>query len=123
MERIVAEYISKPNLGFEFSRGTRSGADIFVCKGAFSLGSYSDMNVLEDAVKKSKSKRVILDFRGIVHIDSSGIGVIASLLKETQASNRDLRMIPSTPVRLALGIAKIDTLMRFDDTLEAALQD
>ena len=121
MEKIVQEYISKPNLGFEFTYEQRGEAAVFRCSGALSLGSYPDLKVLIPAIVKTKGKTLVLDMREVAHIDSAGIGTIATIFKEAQAAGREFRIVPSTPVRLALGLAKIDTLIRLDDSVESAL--
>jgi anti-anti-sigma factor len=122
MERIVQEYISKPNLGFDFSHEARAEADVFRCRGAFSLGSYADLNGLAKAIRQSSKKRIVLDLREVAHIDSTGIGTLAAIYKDTSAASREVCVVPSSPVRLALGLAKLDSFVRMLDSLDAALR-
>ena len=121
MQRIVQEYI-KPNLGFHFTPEARGGAVIFQCRGAFSLGSYADLNQLVAAVRDAKGKRIVLDLSQVGHIDSAGIGTLATIYKDVRGAGRELRIVPSTSVRLALGLVKIDKLLSICDSVDAALQ-
>jgi anti-anti-sigma factor len=122
MEKIVQEFISKPNLGFEFSHETQAEAEVFRCRGAFSLGSYDELNALIGAIHSSSKKRIVLDLRLVAHIDSTGIGTLAAIYKGTSNAGREIRVVPSSTVRLALGLAKLDTFVRMLDSLDAALR-
>lgn len=121
MERIVQEFISKPNLGFEFSREQKGDTAVFHCHGAFSLGSYPDLNVLARKIRETKEKKIVLDMLDVAHIDSAGIGTLATVFKDARAKHRDLRIVPSAAVREGLTMVKINKLLRLYDSLESAL--
>jgi anti-sigma B factor antagonist len=122
MGRTVHEAI-KPNVGFDFARESRGNVPMFRCRGAFSLGSYANLNDLTAAIHDSTGARIVLDLSEISHIDSAGIGTLATIFKDCRTAGRDLRIVPSTPVRLALGLVKIDKLLRLCDSVDAALAE
>jgi len=122
MERILQDFINKPNLGFEFTTEERGGALVFTCRGAFSLGSYEGLNKLAAAVSKAKAKRTILDLREVAYIDSTGVGTIATILKDMRASGRELLVVPSAPVKNVLALVRIQDLIPSFETVEQALR-
>ena len=121
MERILQQHISKPNLGLEFSQQQQGDAMVFTCHGAFSLGSYSDLDGFERAVRAQTAKRIVLDMREVAHIDSTGIGALATIVRDVASASREVRLVPSQAVKLAVGLARLDTFLPSFDSLEAAL--
>ena len=121
MERILREHISKPNLGFEFSEEQRGSAVLFTCRGAFSLGSYAELESMERATRKLASKRIVLDMRQVAHIDSTGIGTLAAILTNAMDAKGEVRLVPSSAVKLAVGLARLDSFLQSFDSLESAL--
>ena len=121
MGRNIEELIGDKHAGFSYTQESRGEAAIFHCAGSFSLTNYNDLNHLAAAVHDAKAKRVVLDMALVPGIDSSGIGTLATIYKEAMNSGRDLRIVASTPVRLALGMVKIDKLLRPFESIDAAL--
>ena len=121
MEEIVKEYISKPNLGLQFDEETHGETFVVRCRGAFSLGSYSRLDEIGKKVKAAKAKRVVLDLHGVQHMDSTGMGTLATIFKETRAAGRDLVLVPSPEVRTILVTVNLDKVFPLAETVEAAL--
>ena len=121
MGRGVQQLIGEKHAAFFFKQESRGEDVVFHCHGPFSLANYNDLNVLAAAVHDAKGKRTILDLTEVPGIDSSGIGTLATIYKEAMSTGRDLRIVASTPVRLALGLVKIDKLLKPFESLDAAL--
>lgn len=121
MERIVQEFFSKPNRDFQFQKKRHGSSTIFHCRGALSLGSYASLEQFGKEIRKTTAKRIVLDLREVVHIDSLGIGTLAALFKDARRSKVELVLVPSSEVRQSLetvGLAKV--FPSFDSLDEAS---
>lgn len=122
MERILHDFLNKPNAGLRFTRERQGDAAVFHCHGAFSLSSATDLNAMASEILDEPAKRIVLDMLEVTQIDSTGVGTLATIFKEARASARELRIVPSAVVREALVTIRIHTLLPAYDTVEDALR-
>lgn len=65
----------------------------------------------------------VFDLAGVTHIDSTGIGRFISSLNKTRAVGGSLRMAgASGQVRDAFHVTRLDTVFKFFEDVESALQ-
>jgi anti-sigma B factor antagonist len=66
--------------------------------------------------------RIILDLSSVSYIDSTGLGVLVSALKEAIRKEGDIRLInPSDQVRMLLEMTRVDTVFSTYADQKAAL--
>lgn len=97
-----------------------NNAVIYRCKGAFSLASHARLGELAEEIRRGDAAHVVLDLREVVYMDSVGVGTIAVILKDTKARNRALTVVPTADIRALLGASKLQDILKFADSTEAA---
>jgi anti-sigma B factor antagonist len=66
--------------------------------------------------------RVVLDLEEVDLLDSTGLGVIVSVLKRARTMGGDLRLVATRPaIRKVFEITALDRTMPLADTVEAAV--
>jgi len=79
------------------------------------------LEVLTSELAEQGASKVILDLTGVVHIDSSGIGVIVvSSGRFKEAGSRFVVVVPEGRVLQLLKRAGLDGLLTISDTVQAA---
>ncbi len=72
---------------------------------------------------QSGCKHFVFDMAGVSHIDSTGIGRFISSLNKARVAGGSLRMAAASgQVRDAFHVTRLDTVFKFYDTVEAALE-
>ena len=123
MKEHLAEHIGRLNEDLQFECFPRPGALVCFCRGAFSLVSHRQLDQLHERIRGSAEPAVVLDLRGVGHVDSTGIGTLAMSMKHCMAQRKKLVLVPNDAVRRALVTASLDTLFTQYDSVDAALAD
>ena len=77
--------------------------------------------VLFDIIEKG-NRKLIMDMSKVEYIDSSGLGVLVSVLKKVKASEGKLVLIsPKSSVKQILSLTNLDKVFNIQDTLENAV--
>lgn len=102
---------------------TRSlaGSSVISCSGRIVLGDESAK--LRHVVKEAMSEcnRVVLDFGGITHIDSTGLGVLVGLYASARKAGGGIKLANLNPrLRDLLGITRLLTIFEVFDSAEDA---
>jgi anti-anti-sigma factor len=97
-----------------------NSAAIYRCKGAFSLANHTKLGELAEEVRRGDAAHVVLDLREVVYMDSVGVGTIAVMLKDTKARNRAFTVVPTADIRALLGASKLQDILKFAESTEAA---
>lgn len=102
---------------------TRSvaGSSVISCSGRIVLGEESAK--LRHVVKEAMSEcnRVVLDFGGITHIDSTGLGVLVGLYASASKAGGGIKLANLNPrLRDLLGITRLLTIFEVFDSAEDA---
>lgn len=121
MKELVDEFM-KPSQVLQYVAEKHDDALVFHCRGAFSLVSHGRLEELIKDLRNTGQKRIVLDLLEVVHIDSTGVGTLAAILKETLASNRVFVIIPSNPVRDILATACLDKVFKYSETVADAVR-
>lgn len=99
----------------------RGNAVVYHCSGAFSLATHRRLDDLLKNYRQHRDKRIVLNLTEIGHIDSTGVGTLATLLKETMAAGQELILVPSPPVRDMLTTASLDRAFKLVANLSDAV--
>lgn len=103
---------------------TRSlaGSSVISCSGRIVLGDESAKlrHVVKEAL--SECNRIVLDFGGITHIDSTGLGVLVGLYASARkAGGGGIKLANLNPrLRDVLGITRLLTIFEVFDSAEDA---
>ncbi len=102
---------------------TRSvaGSSVISCSGRIVLGDESARlrHVVKEAL--SECNRVVLDFGGITHIDSTGLGVLVGLYASARKAGGAIKLANLNPrLRDLLGITRLLTIFEVFDSAEDA---
>jgi len=74
-----------------------------------------------DVLRARGSVKILVDLAGVTYIDSSGVGMMAAMLKDVQKSGGDIRLLRLNPRgHRLLGVLKLKTTFElFDDEATA----
>lgn len=102
---------------------TRSvaGSSVISCSGRIALGDESAKlrHVVKEAL--SECNRVVLDFGGVTHIDSTGLGVLVGLYASAHKTGGGIKLANLNPrLRDLLGITRLLTIFEVFDSAEDA---
>ena len=79
-------------------------------------------NLVEKGIQAGR-RHFVFDLAGVTHIDSTGIGRFISSLNKARVAGGSLRMAgASGQVREAFHVTRLDTVFKFYDNVETALQ-
>ena len=103
------------------TRFDEPGAVVLAPNGEFDIGTVDILREeLHDVLEKNT--HVVLDLSGVGFLDSLALGSIVSAAKKARDAGGWLRLVaPSTPVRRALRITQIDTVLGLYDTVAQAI--
>ncbi len=113
--------VSRQNQRLQFTEEARSGATLFECRGSFSLVSHDCLDKLVQKMRRVESRRVVLDMRQVLHMDSTGMGTLATAFKDLRAAGKDLVLVPSQEVRSSLAAVSLDRVFSMKENVESAL--
>ena len=103
-------------------REEENGLAVVVAAGRLMLGP--EGAELENVIRKlvaNGARRIILDFTGVTHIDSTGIGrCISSLNMIMQAGGKLVISGATGQVREGFRVTRLDRVFRFVDDMDAA---
>lgn len=99
----------------------KGSAAVFTCRGSFSLATYASLDELVRLIRLEPANRIVLDMRGVKHIDSVGVGTLAMILRHTMATSRTLVIVCDKIVRDVLTTSSLDLAFRFAPSVDAAL--
>jgi anti-sigma B factor antagonist len=78
--------------------------------------------VLFDIIEKG-NRRLIMDMSRVEYIDSSGLGVLVSVLKKVKHAEGKLVLIsPKSSVKQILSLTNLDKVFNIQDNLENAVE-
>lgn len=99
------------------------GATVIACEGCITLGLATNTlrNLLREAIEGG-AKVVVVDFRGAVQLDSTGIGELVGALSLANERGASLRLASLPPkIRELLRITRLDTVFDVREDLQDAL--
>jgi anti-sigma B factor antagonist len=109
-EPLVIEEIADPEKGIRILR----------LKGPIVISNLFD---LQNRVRSSTARALILDLTDVPYVDSAGVGVLVGAYVTHQKDNRSLALVGvSDRIRATLGITRVESFFRFFDTVAAAEQ-
>ena len=121
MKRIFDEYIGRTNQDFLVEKEKSGEAMVFHCRGALSTLNTDSINELLKAVGAAGEKKVVLDLTNVVHIDSMGLGSIATAFKQASAAGAAFVVVAKPPLRDVLELASLHKFLTISDNLQVAL--
>ncbi len=98
-----------------------AGSSVISCSGRIVLGDESAKlrHVVKEAL--SECNRVVLDFGGVTHIDSTGLGVLVGLYASAHKTGGGIKLANLNPrLRDLLGITRLLTIFEVFDSAEDA---
>ena len=102
----------------------KPGVVLVALSGRVMLGGESAQ--IESLVQKAIAegqRHFIFDLAGVTHIDSTGIGRFISSLNKARIAGGSLRLVgASGQVRDAFHVTRLDTVFKFFDDVDSALQ-
>ncbi len=122
MKNNVRELLVRQNQRLSVESEQHNTALVLRCRGSFSLVSHTNLDDLIGTIHTADARRIVLDLREVQHIDSTGLGTLATAFKETRARSVDLVVVPSHEVRNALTAVCLDKIFEMRDDLDAALR-
>lgn len=105
----------------ELSTQGVAGSSVISCRGRIVLGDESAKlrHVVKEAL--SECNRIVLDFGGVTHIDSTGLGVLAGLHASARKAGGGIKLANLNPrLRDVLGITRLLTIFEVFDNAEDA---
>lgn len=104
--------------GLEIRTGEKQNARTLYLTGPLTLNTLFEF---QDIVRKEQSKGLIIVLEEVPYMDSAGLGAVLGAYASCQRHGRKFALAKvSQRVRTLLQIAKVDTLVPWYDTLEAA---
>ena len=102
----------------------RPGVMVVVLAGRVMLGGEgAEIETLVETGLKAGRRHFVFDLTGVTHIDSTGIGRFIASLNKTRVAGGSLRMAAANgQVRDAFHVTRLDTVFKFFDDVESALQ-
>ncbi len=95
---------------------------MIVLRGSLDITNLDDLKSEVIAIEESRVKKVVVDLRGLRQIDSSGVGVIASLFKRIGKAGGQVRLAGVTGQPQAVfKVLGFDKAFDVCDTVENAL--
>jgi anti-sigma B factor antagonist len=101
----------------------RGDIAMLVLRGSLDITNLDDLKSEVIAIEESRIRKVVIDLRGLRQIDSSGVGVIASLFKRIGKAGGQVRMAGLTGQPQAVfKVLGFDKAFDVCDTVEDALK-
>ena len=86
-------------------------------------GEGAEIESLVERGLQEGRRHFVFDLTGVTHIDSTGIGRFISSLNKARVAGGSLRMAAASgQVRDAFHVTRLDTVFKFFDDVESALQ-
>jgi anti-sigma B factor antagonist len=98
-----------------------AGSSVLLCRGRIVLGEESAR--LRHVVKEAlgESSYIVLDFGGVTHIDSTGLGVLVGLHASARNAGGGIKLANLNPrLQDLLGITRLLTIFEIFDSAEDA---
>jgi anti-sigma B factor antagonist len=94
---------------------------VLLCTGRITIGSPTENLVAKCSELLEVHPVIALDLRGVIHIDSTGVEALLSILASARARNRNLSLIaPSPLVDAALRVTSLQNLFQVFANAEEA---
>ncbi len=108
------------SLTIEQRDGAHPGQRVLRLEGPLLMTTMSEFY---DVVRADTSRVLIMDFTNVPNVDSAGIGSMVAAYVNRQNSERQLALVGvNDRIHHALGVAWVDKLFRFFDSVSAAEQ-
>lgn len=106
------------NIQIVASDGTHSGQRVLQLRGPLNIHTIFEF---QSALKKEESPAVILDFSGVPHMDSAGLGALVGAFVSAQRAHRKLLVAGMNDrVKALVSMTQVTQLFRPFATLEEA---
>lgn len=102
---------------------TRDGAAVVSPVGEIDMSCSPELRVALQQALLQKPRALVVDLSGAPSIDSSGVATLIEAMRETQG--RDIPLVLcglAARVRAVLEIARLDSVFRLEDDVDAALR-
>ncbi|MEL6670990.1 MAG: STAS domain-containing protein [Bacteroidota bacterium] len=107
----------------EFSYSTSGQVGIYQLKGNL-IGETDGISITESFSEQMEvgTKHFVIDLKELQHINSSGLGVLITLLTKARKSAGDVTLAnPSSYINNLLLITKLNTIFQIHESREAAI--
>jgi anti-sigma B factor antagonist len=100
----------------------KTGADIFRPEGDLDINTSPEFKMFFDKMAKEKSGKMVIDFKNVGYVDSSGLATLVEIFKKVRAYNGKMKLSGFSPkVRGLFEITKLDRLFNIFDNEDDAL--
>jgi anti-sigma B factor antagonist len=83
------------------------------CRGRLTMITAQQLRAFLDETLRDGRNHIVIDLTETAFVDSSGLGALISGLKHARQAGGDLRLAaPAEQVRTALGLTKLDRILR-----------
>ena len=120
MKDSVREFIGRQSQRLDIDLKKQGPVTIIRCRGAFSLVNHTYLDDLVGLIHTAEGKRIVIDLLEVQHIDSTGLGTLATAFKDSRSRSVELILVPSSEVRTAIAAVCLDKVFQLADNLEAA---
>ncbi len=104
-------------------QSNQGSATVLRLSGEVDLNSSPELRAQLLEVMEAQPARLVLDLRGLLYMDSSGLGTLVDLKRRTEQRNTPLVLVGVQPrVRSLLEITRLNTFFRIVDSIEQACQ-
>ena len=106
--------------GFSMRTETRDGATLVVCAGRLT-SEHADKFKKHGREQVSSAKRVVIDFKEVVRMDSSGLGALVGIYVSAKKANCEFLLVNyNASIKDLLGITNV--LSMFEDCARSGLR-
>ena len=106
----------------QITHRTYRHAAVLDITGQFDFGSRKEFTAAMEKVTQSGVAQVILNFKGVIMVDSAAIGLLALAAQQFKSSNRTLSMVGAQgTVKQVLSLTHIEQMIPNFATEDAAL--
>ena len=106
---------------YSMSIEDKDGVIIVHCAGEFDFETIPSLREVLKTEVPDEFKKIIVNSKDVTFLDSTGVGLFASLLKKAHQQKQNLALVgASGQPKAVLGIIGFDDLVDYFDTVDAA---
>jgi anti-sigma B factor antagonist len=106
----------------QVSQETRGDTFLVHFEGGFSLINQALLARTVQEIKAAADSKIVMDLAGVTFMDSLGVGVVVSVLKNARTRGIGFAVVTNDVVDQILGVANLSQVMQVTRSLAEALQ-